>query len=278
MKIKDKEINSQLKLAQEKMNESSFEKNDNNFFEEKILENKYNIIKKQFENKITQLNKSLDDITQKNLNLNKNNKELKEKNENLINDNLSKQNLIDNITQEKNNIYKELTNLKTELQLTQEQLITNENEYEAKIKNVKETITNENNNKSINIDKIKSLINDIYEKLPNDYSNNKNINSNINIFVKNNINEIAKLNEINKQINILNKKEEINIAIKEENEKLKNHIKEIINLTLEKTNIIYIEKLKQDFTNISFEQLFLKIINYIKIFKICYLLQKQKQN
>ena len=92
MKIKDKEINSQLKLAQEKMNESSFEKNDNNFFEEKILENKYNIIKKQFENKITQLNKSLDDITQKNLNLNKNNKELKEKNENLINDNLSKQN------------------------------------------------------------------------------------------------------------------------------------------------------------------------------------------
>ena len=276
MKIKDKEINSQLKLAQEKMNESSFEKNDNNFFEEKILENKYNIIKKQFENKITQLNKSLDDITQKNLNLNKNNKELKEKNENLINDNLSKQNLIDNITQEKNNIYKELTNLKTELQLTQEQLITNENEYEAKIKNVKETITNENNNKSINIDKIKSLINDIYEKLPNDYSNNKNINSNINIFVKNNINEIAKLNEINKQINILNKKEEINIAIKEENEKLKNHIKEIINLTLEKTNIIYIEKLKQDFTNISFEQLFLKIINYIKIFKICYLLQKTK--
>ena len=276
MKIKDKEINSQLKLAQEKMNESSFEKNDNNFFEEKILENKYNIIKKQFENKITQLNKSLDDITQKNLNLNKNNKELKEKNENLINDNLSKQNLIDNITQEKNNIYKELTNLKTELQLTQEQLITNENEYEAKIKNVKETITNENNNKSINIDKIKSLINDIYEKLPNDYSNNKNINSNINIFVKNNINEIAKLNEINKQINILNKNEEINLAIKEENEKLKNHIKEIINLTLEKTNIIYIEKLKQDFTNISFEQLFLKIINYIKIFKICYLLQKTK--
>ena len=276
MKIKDKEINSQLKLAQEKMNESSFEKKDNNFFEEKILENKYNIIKKQFENKITQLNKSLDDITQNNLNLNINNKELKEKNENLINDNLSKQNLIDNITQEKNNIYKELTNLKTELQLTQEQLITNENEYEAKIKNVKETITNENNNKSINIDKIKSLINDIYEKLPNNYSNNKNINSNINIFVKDNINEIAKLNEINKQINILNKKEEINIAIKEENEKLKNHIKEIINLTLEKTNIIYIEKLKQDFTNISFEQLFLKIINYIKIFKICYLLQKTK--
>ena len=276
MKIKDKEINSQLKLAQEKMNESSFEKKDNNFFEEKILENKYNIIKKQFENKITQLNKSLDDITQNNLNLNINNKELKEKNENLINDNLSKQNLIDNITQEKNNIYKELTNLKTELQLTQEQLITNENEYEAKIKNVKETITNENNNKSINIDKIKSLINDIYEKLPNEYSNNKNINSNINIFVKDNINEIAKLNEINKQINILNKKEEINIAIKEENEKLKNHIKEIINLTLEKTNIIYIEKLKQDFTNISFEQLFLKIINYIKIFKICYLLQKTK--
>ena len=275
-KIKNKEINFQLIKAKEKMDESSFEKNDNNFLEEKIFENKYNIIKKQYENKISQLNKNLDDITQKNMNLNKKNKELKENNENLINDNLSKQNLIDNITQEKNNIYKELTNLKTELQLTQEQLITNENEYETKIKSVKETITTDNNNKNINIDKIKSLINNIYEKLPNNYSNNKNINSNINIFVKNNINEIAKLNEINKQINILNKNEEINLAIKEENEKLKNHIKEIINLTLEKTNIIYIEKLKQDFTNISFEQLFLKIINYIKIFKICYLLQKTK--
>ena len=275
-KIKNKEINSQLIKAKEKMDESSFEKNDNNFLEEKIFENKCNIIKKQYENKISQLNKNLDDITQKNMNLNKKNKELKENNENLINDNLSKQNLIDNITQEKNNIYKELTNLKTELQLTQEQLITNENEYETKIKSVKETITTDNNNKNINIDKIKSLINNIYEKLPNNYSNNKNINSNINIFVKNNINEIAKLNEINKQINILNKNEEINLAIKEENEKLKNHIKEIINLTLEKTNIIYIEKLKQDFTNISFEQLFLKIINYIKIFKICYLLQKTK--
>ena len=275
-KIKNKEINFQLIKAKEKMDESSFEKNDNNFLEEKIFENKCNIIKKQYENKISQLNKNLDDITQKNMNLNKKNKELKENNENLINDNLSKQNLIDNITQEKNNIYKELTNLKTELQLTQEQLITNENEYETKIKSVKETITTDNNNKNINIDKIKSLINNIYEKLPNNYSNNKNINSNINIFVKNNINEIAKLNEINKQINILNKNEEINLAIKEENEKLKNHIKEIINLTLEKTNIIYIEKLKQDFTNISFEQLFLKIINYIKIFKICYLLQKTK--
>ena len=275
-KIKNKEINFQLIKAKEKMDESSFEKNDNNFLEEKIFENKCNIIKKQYENKISQLNKNLDDITQKNMNLNKKNKELKENNENLINDNLSKQNLIDNITQEKNNIYKELTNLKTELQLTQEQLISNENEYETKIKSVKETITTDNNNKNINIDKIKSLINNIYEKLPNNYSNNKNINSNINIFVKNNINEIAKLNEINKQINILNKNEEINLAIKEENEKLKNHIKEIINLTLEKTNIIYIEKLKQDFTNISFEQLFLKIINYIKIFKICYLLQKTK--
>ena len=275
-KIKNKEINFQLIKAKEKMDESSFEKNDNNFLEEKIFENKCNIIKKQYENKISQLNKNLDDITQKNMNLNKKNKELKENNENLINDNLSKQNLIDNITQGKNNIYKELTNLKTELQLTQEQLISNENEYETKIKSVKETITTDNNNKNINIDKIKSLINNIYEKLPNNYSNNKNINSNINIFVKNNINEIAKLNEINKQINILNKNEEINLAIKEENEKLKNHIKEIINLTLEKTNIIYIEKLKQDFTNISFEQLFLKIINYIKIFKICYLLQKTK--
>ena len=89
-KIKNKEINFQLIKAKEKMDESSFEKNDNNFLEEKIFENKCNIIKKQYENKISQLNKNLDDITQKNMNLNKKNKELKENNENLINDNLSK--------------------------------------------------------------------------------------------------------------------------------------------------------------------------------------------
>ena len=107
-------------------------------------------------------------------------------------------------------------------------------------------------------------------------NSNNIINNNISLFVKNNINDIAKLNEINKQINLFYKKEEIYTLIIVENEKLKNHIKEIINLTLEKTNLTYIEKFKEEFTNISFEQLLLKIINYIKVYKICFLLQKIK--
>ena len=107
-------------------------------------------------------------------------------------------------------------------------------------------------------------------------NSNNIINNNISLFVKNNIKNIAKLNEINKQINLFYKKEEIYTLIIVENEKLKNHIKEIINLTLEKTNLTYIEKFKEEFTNISFEQLLLKIINYIKVYKICFLLQKIK--
>ena len=278
LKIKNKEIISQLNLAQEKMDESSFEKNPNNFLEEKIFLNKYNILKKQYENKITQLNKVLECITQKNLNLNQKNEDVQQEIEKLLNDNSLKENLINTITNEKNKLIKELNEIKINLKLKEEQLITNETQYENKIKTVKENLYNENTNKAnnIDIDKVKSLINTIYEKIPNDICNNKNINSNINLFLKKNINEIAKLNEINKAINVLNKNQEINLIIKSENEQLKNHIKEIINLTLDKTNIIYLEKLIQDSPNISFEQLFLKIINYIKIHKICYSLQKIK--
>ena len=108
-------------------------------------------------------------------------------------------------------------------------------------------------------------------------NSNNIINNNISLFVKNNINDIAKLNEINKQINLFYKKEEIYTLIIVENEKLKNHIKEIINLTLEKTNLTYIEKFKEEFTNISFEQLLLKIISYIKVYKICFYFRKEKQ-
>ena len=87
LKIKNKEIISQLNLAQEKMDESSFEKNPNNFLEEKIFLNKYNILKKQYENKITQLNKELECITQKNLNLNQKNEDVQQEIEKLLNDN-----------------------------------------------------------------------------------------------------------------------------------------------------------------------------------------------
>ena len=45
---------------------------------------------------------------------------------------------------------------------------------------------------------------------------------------------------------------------------------------MEKTNLTYIEKFKEGFSNISFEKLLLKIINYIKVYKICFLLQKIK--
>ena len=131
-----------------------------------------------------------------------------------------------------------------------------------------------NDNKKDDIDQIKSLINSIYEKLP--INNENNINSNIALFLKNNINEIAKLKEINKQMYSLYKNKEMNIILKEENEKLKNHIKEIMNLTLEKANITYIEKFKEEFINISLKQLILKIINFIKVYKICFLLQKIK--
>ena len=45
---------------------------------------------------------------------------------------------------------------------------------------------------------------------------------------------------------------------------------------MEKTNLTYIEKFKEEFTNISFEQLLLKIISFIKDYTICFLFQKIK--
>ena len=176
---------------------------------------------------------------------------------------------------------KDINNLKTESKLKEEQYKTNINEYENKIKYIKENNnngndTNKRNNNNVDLEQMQSLINNIYEKISYNLNSNNIINNNISLFVKNNINDIAKLNEINKQINLFYKKEEIYTLIIVENEKLKNHIKEIINLTLEKTNLTYIEKFKEEFTNISFEQLLLKIINYIKVYKICFLLQKIK--
>ena len=274
IKIKNKEISNQLKEAQIKINEFSFDKGDNIVFQEKILDNKYNMMKRQLENKIAQLNKNLEDLNIKNINISKNNKELKETNEKLVTDFLLKKEQLDNIMNEKNKLIKDINNLKTDIKIKEEEIITNKNGCENKIRYLEENINNVNDNKKDDIDQIKSLINSIYEKVP--INNENNINSNIALFLKNNINEIAKLKEINKLMYSLYKNKEMNIILKEENEKLKNHIKEIMNLTLEKANITYIEKFKEEFINISLEQLILKIINFIKVYKICFLLQKIK--
>ena len=277
LNIKYNETSNQLKEAQEKINELSLEKLGNIVFKEKILNNKINMKENQQENKIIQLNENLEKLTTKFSNLNKNCNELKETNEKLINDNTLKKEKIENMIKEKNQMIKEINNLKTELNIKEEQMKTKINEYENKIIYGKKNIYKDNNKKNDNKDmeQIQFLINNIYEKIVNNIDNNR-INNNISLFLKNNTNDIAKLNEINKQINLFFVNKEIYSLITEENEKLKNHIKDIINLTLEKTNITYIEKFKENFINISFEQLILKIINYIKVYKICFLLQKIK--
>ena len=277
LNIKYNETSNQLKEAQEKINELSLEKLGNIVFKEKILNNKINMKENQQENKIIQLNENLEKLTTKFSNLNKNCNELKETNEKLINDNTLKKEKIENMIKEKNQMIKEINNLKTELNIKEEQMKTKINEYENKIKYGKKNFYGDNNKKNDNkyIEQLQSLINSIYEQIVNNFDNSR-INNNISLFLKNNTNDIAKLNEINKQISLLCANKEIYSLIIEENEKLKNHIKEIINLTLEKTNITYIEKFKENFINISFEQLILKIINYIKVYKICFLLQKIK--
>ena len=277
LNIKYNETSNQLKEAQEKINELSLEKLGNIVFKEKILNNKINMKENQQENKIIQLNENLEKLTTKFSNLNKNCNELKETNEKLINDNTLKKEKIENMIKEKNQMIKEINNLKTELNIKEEQMKTKINEYENKIKYGKKNFYGDNNKKNDNkyIEQSQLLINSIYEQIVNNFDNSR-INNNISLFLKNNTNDIAKLNEINKQISLLCANKEIYSLIIEENEKLKNHIKEIINLTLEKTNITYIEKFKENFINISFEQLILKIINYIKVYKICFLLQKIK--
>ena len=277
MSIKHKEMENQLKEAQEKINDLTLEKVGNIVFEEKILEHKNNISKKQLENKTAQLNKSLDELTLKNTKLNNNLIKLKE-----INEKISEENLLqkeENI-KEKNKLLQDINRLKEELKIKEEKIILTINEYENKIKNIKERFGNDSNknNNNVDMEQIQIIINEIYDKIYNNNLNNinKNINENISLFVKNNINIIVKLNEISKQINNFYKKDQIYSLITEENEKLKNKIKDIINLTLEKTSITYIKKFKEDFINISFEQLILKIINYLKVYKVCFLLQKIK--
>ena len=99
--IKYKETSNQLQEAQEKINELNLEKIGNVVFQEKQLEYKNSVTNRQQENKINQLNQSLDEITNKYFTLNKNYSELKEKNEKLLNDNKLKKEQIDKIIKEK---------------------------------------------------------------------------------------------------------------------------------------------------------------------------------
>jgi hypothetical protein len=136
---------------------------------------------------------------------------LKEKNEKLLNDNLLKKDQVDKIIKEKNQMIKDINNLKTESKLKEEQYKTNINEYENKIKYIKENNnngndTNKRNNNNVDLEQMQSLINNIYEKISHNLNSNNIINNNISLFVKNNINNIAKLNKINKQINLFYKK------------------------------------------------------------------------
>ena len=165
--IKYKETSNQLKEAQEKINELNLEKIGNVIFKEKQFENKNSISNHQQENKINQLNQSLDELTNKYFTLNKNYLELKEKNEKLLNDNLLKKEQVDKIIKEKNQMIKDINNLKTESKLKEEQYKTNINEYENKIKYIKENNnngndTNKRNNSNVYLEQMKSLINDIY--------------------------------------------------------------------------------------------------------------------
>ena len=109
----------------------------------------------------------MDELTNKYFTLNKNYLELKEKNEKLLNDNLLKKDQVDKIIKEKNQMIKDINNLKTESKLKEEQYKTNINEYENKIKYIKENNnngndTNKRNNNNVDLEQMQSLINNIY--------------------------------------------------------------------------------------------------------------------
>ena len=174
---------------------------------------------------------------------------------------------------------KEINKLKTELKLKGEEIIVKKRENELKNKLNEEEIDDKYNNK-IDYNQIQSSINNVYNNIISKVNNNNNISTNVSSHISNfiisNSNDIAKLNEINKQINILFNNQKIYSLLYIENEKLKKHIKEIINITLENTSIMYIKKFNEDYNDINIEQLMLKIIDYIKVIKICFLLQKIK--
>ena len=248
--------------------------------EEKLKENKSNNMKTLYETKISKLNDNLTNITKINEQINSEMKKIKDNYDNCKNNSNLYKSEYEKALKEKNVIIKELNKVKTELKLKEEQSIVDKKENEQKIQKITEEIENKYKDK-IEYSLIQSSINSIYNSIisknnKNNFDNN-NQNNNISNFISKNINDISKLNEINKYINNLYYNQRLYSLIKDENEKLKAHIKEITNITLENTSLSYIQKFCEDFNNdISIEQLLLKIIDYIKVIKICFLLQKIK--
>lgn len=278
IKLKYEESINLIKELQNKNSELIRKKEDNENFDIKIMENKYNITKSQYENKILGIKDNLNNITKKYEICKKQYEDIKDKYDIAINN--FNQYKIDNekILNEKNKLIKQLNKLKTDIKLKEEKIIVNQRENEIQKQLAIEEIEEKYKNK-IDYNSIKSTINNIYNNIiskNNKINFNNNSNSNISNFITNNSNDLAKLNEINKQINIFFNTQQKYDLLNMENEKLKNHIKEIINITLENTSLMYIRKFSQDSNNINIEILILKIINYIKVIKVCFLLQKIK--
>ena len=180
------------------------------------------------------------------------------------------------IKNDKEKIFKEKNQLATELEkyqgkcnLLEKELLSIKNELENKNKELSNYININKNDYA----EMQKLINDIY-----------------NYFIKNNIfnsgneNENADNNSILPKLKIIKNNLKILLKINEnrinslltENEIIKSNIKEIIELTLENTNEKLVKKIRDNSANINLEILLLKIIDYIKVIKICSLLQKKQ--
>jgi len=248
-------------------------------YDDKLKENKYTIMVNQYENKISAINKNLNDLTGKYEKLSQDFDEMKEKYEKIININNIYKSDNELIINEKNKLIREISKLKADLKMKEQKIIANNRENELKIQSTIDKIEDKYKN-IIDYSQIKTSINNVFNNVISKNIKEKNFlnNSNINIsnFITTNSNEIAKLNEINKQINILFNNQHNYYLLNIENEKLKNHLKEIININLENISLMYIQKFNENYNSITIEYLILKIIDYIKVVKICFALQKVK--
>ena len=253
--------------------------------EEKIKENKNKINKRQYESKITELSKSLNNANIEYEKLKKEFEQLKEQLDLSKNKTKIYKTDKEKLINEKNKLVKEINKVKTDLKLQKEEMLYNNRENETKIKLIYDKFEKEFKNKNkdkIDYIQVQSSINDIYNNIiaKNTFFHNKyssyHSNINLSMFISSNTNDLAKLNEIKKQLNVLYNIQQKYVIVNDEYEKLKNHINEIINITLENTTSSFVQKYKEDTINITMEQLILKIIDYIKVIKVCSLLQKIK--
>ena len=254
-------------------------KAENTNFDLIINDNKYNNVRNQYEKKINDLNKKLNDLTYKYEKLNNDFDDMKENYEMTLNNNKIYKSDNEVIINEKNHLIKENNELKTKLIIKEQEIIANNRENELKIQTAADKIEEKYKN-TVDYEHIKTSINNIYNnvlsKSKNDKNSLNNSNNNISNFITNNSNEIAKLNVINRKINMLFNSQQKNNLLSIENEKLKNHIKEIININLESISLMHIQKFNETLSSITMEFLILKVIDYIKVVKLCFLLQKIK--